>query len=202
MSQPDGGRQTLEGLLQREVERQQEQLKIRKTVMVNIMAKAASEMAAKAQTLQFFPAPAIYTLPTVANSQQKMVPQPTQSKDWANDWQYGANGSSTGASGLSLEVTQTADVRAAVQVQEPPVKKPRARRKMIVKQGSLQIELNTIPSPQGSRTSSRLAKQRSIGGGEFEVPPVAEMLPRRSPRLREVHAQGELPHRKRVCLRG
>ncbi|CAM6104135.1 unnamed protein product [Calypogeia fissa] len=193
-SQPDGGRHTLEWLLQREVETQQVQLKRRKAVMDKIVAKAASEMMARSPALQLFPAPEVYA-PAVVNSQ--LVPSAT---DYQSEWQYGSS-NGTDASGLTLEVSQTVD---APEVQEPPMKKARARKKTIIKQGSLQIELNSVPSPQGSRTSSRIAKQKGVGGGEiqFQVPPVSEILPRRSPRLREIHAQGELPHRKRVCLRG
>ncbi|KAG6544862.1 hypothetical protein Mapa_013552 [Marchantia paleacea] len=188
MCQPDGGRQTLEWLLQREVERQQEHFKLRQHY-----AKAATEVAASNNpALALFPGASYFAVPAV------VALDPGTSRDAHTDPQ--ATNYSTEESTLTLEVSKTADARDESGAQEPAAKKKGGRKKTIIKQGSLRIELNSMPSPQISRTTTRSAKQKP-SGGEYDGLPVSESVPRRSPRLREAHAQaydgsgrGKRPH--------
>ncbi|KAL3698257.1 hypothetical protein R1sor_012333 [Riccia sorocarpa] len=173
--QPDGGRQTLEWLLQREVEREQEYFRMRQ----HLAAKAAAEAAALNPALPLFPGASVFTtsqtLGTIDLRTLNLSCSDPQSTSYASQ------------APLTLDINRV-EARDGSGAQEQGTKKKGGKRKTIIKQGSLRIELNSLPSPQSTRTATRSSKQKLTEGG-YDPPAGAETLPRRSPRLRGAHAQ-------------
>ncbi|KAL2644976.1 hypothetical protein R1flu_012563 [Riccia fluitans] len=184
--QPDGGRQTLEWLLQREVEREQEFFRMRQHLAVK-----AAEAAAMSPALPLFPGASVSTTSQTLGTVDLRALNPACSGPQAIS--YGAEAQ------LSLDINR-AETRDGSGAQEQGAKKKGGKRKTIIKQGSLRIELNSVPSPQSTKATTRSAKQKLADGG-YNPSVAAETLPRRSPRLRETHAQaydssgrGKRPH--------